>query len=156
VATIPLCEFLQSGHDVRFVNRALSGELLVEPATDESDSYKFAQWERELRDPDSANEAAARLEVQTRLIRLAGRLRHRRTGTRPSARLSRADQITCYIARNYHEPLTSQSIAEAIGVHPNYAMNLFRETFGTTVTTFITEHRISPPSDFWRPPTTRC
>ena len=29
------------------------------------------------------------------------------------------------------------------GLHPNYAMNLFRQTFGTTMTHFITEHRIS-------------
>ena len=57
--------------------------------------------------------------------------------------LSRADQLACYIARHYHRPLTSRSIAEANGVHPNYAMNLFRQTFGTTMTHFITEHRIS-------------
>ena len=57
--------------------------------------------------------------------------------------LSRADQLACYIARNYQQPLTSQSIADAIGVHPNYAMNLFRKTFGTTMTTFVTQHRIS-------------
>ncbi len=57
--------------------------------------------------------------------------------------LSSADQPACYIARNYQRPLTSQSIAEAIGVHPNDAMTLFHATFGTTTTTFITQHCIS-------------
>ena len=57
--------------------------------------------------------------------------------------LSRADQLACYIARNYHEPLTAEMIAKANGLHPNYAMNLFRRAFGTTMTTFITQHRIS-------------
>ena len=57
--------------------------------------------------------------------------------------LSRADRIACYIAQNYQEPLTSRSIAAANGLHPNYAMNLFRQAFGTTMTTFITQHRIS-------------
>jgi AraC-like DNA-binding protein len=51
--------------------------------------------------------------------------------------------LACYIARNYQQPLTSQLIAEANDVHPNYAMNLFRETFGTTMKSFVTQHRIS-------------
>ena len=36
-----------------------------------------------------------------------------------------------------------RAIAEANGVNPNYAMNLFRQTFGTTMSHFITEHRIA-------------
>ena len=57
--------------------------------------------------------------------------------------LSRADQLACYIAQNYHEPLTAEGIAKASGLHPNYAMNLFRQAFGTTMSDFITEHRLS-------------
>lgn len=143
VLTLPLSEFLQAAHEVVFVNRILRGELVLDPIGDECDTLKFQQWERELRERDSALEAAARLEVQARLLRLAGRLGNRPARTRPAANLSRADQIACHIARNYQKPLTTQSISEAIGVHPNYAMNLFRQTFGTTMTAFITEHRIS-------------
>jgi AraC-like DNA-binding protein len=143
VVTVPLSEFLQSAHEVHFVNRILRGELLVEPVADECDALKFKQWERELRERELAYESAARQEVQGRLMRLARRSRNRRTDSRPAANLSRADQIACYIARNYQKPLTAQSIAEAVGVHSNYAMNLFRQTFGTTMTSFITEHRIS-------------
>lgn len=143
VLTVPLSEFLQSSHEILFVNRILRGELLVEPLTDECDALKFQQWERELREREPANEAAARLEVQGRLMRFARRLRNQSTVSRPAANLSRADQIACYIARNYHKPLTAQSIAEAVGVNPNYAMNLFRQTFNTTMTSFLTEHRIS-------------
>lgn len=143
VVTVPLNEFLQSSHEVHFVNRILRGELLVEPVNDECDAPKFQQWERELREREPANEAAARLEVQGRLMRFARRVGNRPTVHRSAAKLSRADQIACYIARNYHKPLTAQSIAQAVGVHPNYAMNLFRQTFNTTITSFITEHRIS-------------
>ncbi len=143
VVTVPLSEFLQSAHEVLFVNRILRGELLVEPVTDECDALKFQQWERELREEAPTNEAAVRLEVQARLMRLARRLGNRRVGYRAAANLPRADQIACYIARNYHEPITARSIAVALGVHPNYAMNLFRQTFGTTMISFITEHRIS-------------
>jgi AraC-like DNA-binding protein len=143
VVTLPLSEFLQTTHEVLFVNRILRGELVLDPVSDECDALKFRQWEWELREREPANEAAARLEVQARLMRLARRLGNRSANSRPAANLSRADQIACYIASHYHEPLTAQSIAAAVGVHPNYAMSLFRETFGTTMTAFITEHRIS-------------
>jgi hypothetical protein len=136
VATVPLSEFLHAAHDVRFTNRLLRGELLVERASDETDPLKFQQWERVLRAEESAYEAAARLEIQARLVRFAGRLGNRPGSSRSTADLSRADQIACFIARNYYEPLTADSIAEAVGVHPNYAMNLFRQTFGTTMTAF--------------------
>ena len=62
---------------------------------------------------------------------------------RPDPTLSRADQLACYIARHYHEPLTAEMIAKANNLHPNYAMNLFRQAFGTTITTFIRQHRIT-------------
>ncbi|MBS0262890.1 MAG: helix-turn-helix domain-containing protein [Planctomycetes bacterium] len=143
VVTVPLSEFLHASHEVGFVSRILSGEVLVESVGDECDVLKFQQWERELRNAGEAQAAAARLEVRARLMRLGQRVNKRSAGSRPAANLPRADQIACYIARNYHKCLTAESIAEAVGVHPNYAMNLFRETFGTTMTRFITDHRIS-------------
>jgi AraC family transcriptional regulator, melibiose operon regulatory protein len=57
--------------------------------------------------------------------------------------LSRADQLACHIARHYQEPLTAGQIAAAAGLHPNYAMTLFRKAFGTTMTGFLIRHRIS-------------
>ena len=143
VVTVPLGEFLQTTNDVQFVNRILRGGLLLDPVVDECDSVKFQQWERELSERKPEHERAVQLEIQARLMRFARRLGNRPAGSRPTVDLSRADQIACYIARNYHQPLTALSIAEEVGLHPNYAMNLFRETFGTTMTSFITDHRIS-------------
>jgi AraC-like DNA-binding protein len=140
---LPLSEFLQTTQDITFVNLILRGELVLDPISDECDALKFQQWEREFRENESTNGVAARLEIQARLMRLAHRLGNRSSTSRAVANLPRADQIACYIARHYYEPLTAQSIAEAVGVHPNYAMSLFRETFGTTMTSFITQHRIS-------------
>lgn len=142
VLTLPLSEFLRMGLHLDSVNRVLRGELLIDSAQDETDELVFRRWERELKGGAPALERAAHLEVQARLLRFAGRLSDRATA--PSApMLSRADQLACYIAKNYQLPLTSQSIADANSVHPNYAMSLFRKTFGTTMTTFIIQHRIS-------------
>ena len=143
VVTLPLSDFLQAGLETSFVSRVLHGELVIDTAVDATDQLKFQQWERELRRGDPTNERAARLEVRARLLRLASGKVGRPAVSNSSPQLSRADQLACYIARNYHQPLTASSIAEANGVHPNYAMSLFRKTFGTTMTHFITEHRIS-------------
>ena len=143
VVTWPLSEFLAAGLELDVVNRVLHGELLVDSATDACDPLKFQQWERELQAGDAACERAAGLEAPARLLRLARGISSRPTVRYPAPMLSRADQLACYIAQNYQEPLTSRSIAAANGLHPNYAMTLFRRAFGTTMRTFITQHRIS-------------
>ncbi len=147
VVTVPLVEFLRMGLSQSVVHRILLGELLTDSREYELDHPKFRQWEQELRgnelrEQDPATKLAIRLEVQARLLRFArGTSKALEQNTMPL--LSSADQLACFVARNYQQPLTSQSIAKSIGVHPNYAMNLFRRTFGTTMTTFITQHRIS-------------
>ncbi len=142
VVTLPLSEFLRAGLDLRFVNRILQGELLIDLMHPERDQVTFRRWEQDLKSDDPVLQRAARLEVQARMLRFAHGMTDRPITT-SVAELTRADQIACYIARNYQQPLTSQSIAEATGVHSNYAMTLFRKTFGTTMTAFIIQHRLS-------------
>lgn len=142
VLTLPLREFLRAGIDRNVANRILQGELLIDAVQDNADEIAFHRWEQELRVEVSNLERAAQLEVRARLLRFAHRISDGPTARAPTM-LSRADQLACYIARNYQQPLTSQSIADANGLNPNYAMNLFRKTYGTTMTTFIIQHRIS-------------
>lgn len=143
VLTLPLSEFLAVGLELETVHRILEGELLIDTAIDACDELKFRRWEQDLREGDPVCQRAVNLEVQARLLRLSRVISKRPTVRHPDPTLSRADQLACYIARSYQEPLTSQTIAEANGLHPNYAMSLFRRAFGTTMTTFITQHRIS-------------
>lgn len=142
VVTLPLSEFLRFGVDTKFVSQILQGELLIDSKSDIPDEMMFQRWERDLQGIKPSLEKAARLEVHARLLRFADGGSIGRAAP-PNAMLSRADQVACYIARNYEQPLTSQAIADANGLHPNYAMNLFRKTFGTTMTAFVTQHRIS-------------
>jgi AraC-like DNA-binding protein len=143
VVTLPLGEFLATGLPVPFVNRILHGEVVVDAASDHCDPARLQQWELELRQRDPICERAIRLEVQARLLRLARATSGSPVSTHPDLVLSRADRLACYIARHYSEPLTAERIAMVNNLHPNYAMNLFRKAFGTTMTTFVTQHRIS-------------
>ena len=143
VVTLPLSEFLAIGLELEMVHRILEGELVIDSAIDACDALKFQRWEQDLREGDPVCERAVNLEVQARLLRLSRAISQCPTVRHPDPTLSRADQLACYIARHYQQPLTAQMIAEANGLHPNYAMNLFRRAFGTTMTTLITQHRIS-------------
>ena len=51
--------------------------------------------------------------------------------------------MACLIAQRYTEPLTVEQIGKKVGLHPNYAMSLFKKTFGTTLIDYLTHHRIS-------------
>lgn len=142
VVTLPLNEFMRSGVDADIVNRTLQGEVLVSSVQDERDLASFQRWESDLASRDPALARAAQLEIQARLLRFA----HDKSigGTaEPVDDLSTADQLACYIARHFYQPLTSASIAKAVDLHPNYAMSLFRKTFGISITSFITQHRLS-------------
>lgn len=142
VVTVPLGEFLAMGLPASFTNPLLEGALLLEPRPDPADGFRFAQWEQELRPGDPARERPVRLEIQARLLRLALNVAHAPAAPCPDPALSKADQLACYIARHYQEPLTASQIAAAHGLHPNYAMSLFRRAFGTTLTAFLTRHRL--------------
>ncbi|HVR34857.1 MAG TPA: helix-turn-helix domain-containing protein [Methylomirabilota bacterium] len=143
VVTFPLGEFLAAGLPTAFVNRILHGELMIDVATDPCDPLRLRQWETELRQGDPICERAIRLEVQARLLRLARAVSGSPAARHPDPTLSRADRLACYIASHYHESLTAGTIAKANNLHANYAMNLFRQAFGITITTFITRHRIT-------------
>ncbi len=51
--------------------------------------------------------------------------------------------MACIIAQRYREPLSVEKIGQMVGLHPNYAMGLFKKTFGTTLIDHITGHRIA-------------
>ncbi|ACB75406.1 helix-turn-helix domain-containing protein [Opitutus terrae] len=154
VATIPLVWFLQWNLPPRFVQRILHGEVLADPsiALASLDHSLFTRWVGDLSHASPAVVRFVSLEIEARLLRLANALPDEPSATAPRRRarsvpeaggLNRVEQIACFIARRYREKLRIDDIAAAAGLHPNYAMNLFRRTFGTTLGDYLTHHRIS-------------
>ena len=48
-----------------------------------------------------------------------------------------------FVAEHYTESVRVADIAEVAGLHPNYAMNLFRRTCGMTLWQYLTRLRLS-------------
>ena len=57
--------------------------------------------------------------------------------------LEKVEEMAQFIAVNHGRHLRVAEIAEAVNLHPNYAMSLFRKTFGISLVDYTTQHRIS-------------
>ncbi len=153
VATIPLQCFLQWRLPENFVQPMLQGRLVSEPtdARADSDTQLLMHWEDDLQKKAPELERPVLLEMQARLIRLAlnipsrpnSRRRRERLTTISDVGLNKVEQMACFIAQNYTQRLTVEQIGAAVKLHPNYAMNLFQKSFGTTLISYLTQHRIS-------------
>ena len=153
VATIPLQCFLQWRLPEDFVQPLMQGRLVSEPTADraDSDTHLFEHWEGDLSSQAPALERPVLLEMQARLLRLALAIpprqktkpRRARVSTVTETGLNKVEQMACFIAQNYTEKLTVEQIGEFVELHPNYAMNLFQKTFGTTLINYLTQHRVS-------------
>ena len=151
-ATIPFAWFLQFKLPDRFIQHLLRGEVCIEPDNSriDWDRAMFSQWERDLRKPREQQKAIVMLEMEARLLRLSLNLPPLRSGrdkgrhpASHDAGLNKVEQMACLIAQRYTEPLTITTIASSVGLHPKYAMRLFRKTFGTTLLDYLKHHRVS-------------
>lgn len=153
VATIPLPWFLQWRLADHFVQSLLQGQLRSEPDTRRAafDGQLFARWEDDLEVKSPDLEQAVLLEMQARLVRMANNLpatpqtarRTRQISTITDSGLNKVERMACFVAQRYTDQLTVQEIADVVNLHPNYAMNLFQRTFGTTLINYLTRHRVS-------------
>jgi AraC-like DNA-binding protein/mannose-6-phosphate isomerase-like protein (cupin superfamily) len=153
VATVPLPWFLQWRLPVQFVQALLRGQIVQEPARARSmaDAYLFAQWAEDLRQQNEQTREAVLHEMHARLIRLAQVIPAVKNpvsardpmSTLTEAGLSKVERMACFVAQRYRERITVRDIARIVGLHPNYAMALFQKTFGNTLVSYLTQHRVS-------------
>jgi AraC-like DNA-binding protein len=153
VMTLPLTWFLQFRLPEQFTHQILEGQVLVEPQVSPRGDYEmFEQWIDDLKSPRPGSDRIVLLEVEARLLRFAGALTAQHPGlgeyckAAPVCDAGSADrirQMLFFIAQNYTEQITVELIGKSAGLHPNYAMSLFRRTFGTTLTNYVTRYRLS-------------
>lgn len=154
VVTIPFAWFLGLKLPDRLLQPVLHGACVREPdAQRESyDRTLFMSWLEDFQSGQPPRLRVAQEEIEVRLRRLAlslpdesehPRLKNSRHHVVGEGGLSKVEQMAAFIARHYAEDLSAQRIGEAVGLHPNYAMNLFQSAFGTTLFSYLTELRVS-------------
>ena len=154
VVQIPLPWFVSWNLPGEFVQRVLSGNFIREPDPSSrrvADEMLMLQWERDLAHGHSeTSKKIVLMEVEARLMRLADAVLSsgsvqpvpHPSHARPNVPGESIDKMTAYIAAHYHEPIGVNDIAKAAGLNPAYAMRLFRKLWGTTMGSFLLQHRL--------------
>lgn len=149
---IPLGVFLQWRLPPEIVGEVLHGNIVVDqtPATTAIDHGQFPLWFDEISQGDPERVETVFLEIQARLRRASLSLRrHGReidTTAPPLALLAGSDKLgvmTAYIAERYTENVTPAEVADRVGLHPKYAMSVFKKAFDMTVVEYVTQLRVS-------------
>ncbi len=132
--------------------RLLGGEMVQEPEAVGSDKLLFEQWRADMADPAPEARHNVHLELEARLCRLARRL----APAGPSVALpadartvgkveevSKVEEMAAWMGEQYAEGITAADVARAAGLHPKYAMALFRRCCGMTLGDYLTQQRLS-------------
>ena len=111
----------------------------------------FLRWREELLSGDTALEQIVRDELTARVRRLDREGWHdlrevapvipQEPGHDGDRRLA-VERMARYIGERGLEAITVEDVARAVGLHPNYAMSLFRRAVGLTIKQSITRHRL--------------
>ena len=155
--TIPFDVFLRWQLSELLTRQVICGKFLTEPEEKvvmhhQANQILFRQWYADLQQNSPDHCKVVLLEVEARLRRLALSLSiqerkfARQEGSRaslPVGESTNVEQLACFIAEHYTEPLGVELIAQTIHLHPNYVMGLFRRSFGMSIIDYVTQYRVS-------------
>jgi len=152
VITLPLPWVLNWNLPGPFINQLLNGRLLQEnqPSEGYPDHQIFEQWYQDITHHLQHCHEIILLEIKARLLRLATNLiasnalesfndHVKPVGTQS---VSKIERMAKFIAQNYTEQICVADIAKEVNLHPDYAADLFRKTFGVTLNHFIIQYRV--------------
>lgn len=151
VMTIPLSSFLNLRLPSFFIQKLLQGIFIADTQSSDclSDEIRFESWLKDLEHDSKELKSICFLEIEARLRRFVFRLESTdyKSNLEPltlgEGDLNNVEKMAVFIAQNFTESLTTDVIASSVDLHPNYAMRLFRKTFGKTMIDYITEIRLS-------------
>ena len=149
--TVPLALVLQWQLPAALTNRILYGRPVVEADRDPTqatlDAILVRRWLDEVRDGGIERRRIALLEIEARVRRLALSLVAEAAfdvvAPAGFGRRVKAERMARFIAEHYTEDLTVGHIAHTASLHPNYAMHIFRQTFGMSVVDYLTHYRVA-------------
>jgi AraC-like DNA-binding protein len=142
---VPLVWLLRLGLPGPFMRRVMGGEMVVDADPLEADREMLERWSDELPRADDARMRLIVREVESRVMRLA----LSQTGEDKSEYVPweghpvrKVSEMARFVAQNCARPLRSEDVADHVGLHPNYAMTLFKRRYGMTLGDYLTRLRV--------------
>jgi AraC-like DNA-binding protein len=141
---VPLSTLLRYNLGGTFVRKVLAGEVVVDPQSPAWDAELTRRWVADASGSDPITWRTCELEVEARLRRLAWKRQHK---TAPRSTENKAQKqveaITAFLAESYRDDISTADIGRAIGLHPNYAMTLFRRECGMSIWQYLIRLRLA-------------
>lgn len=141
---VPLVWVLRWGLPEPFMRRLMSGEMLADDPS-EVDRLLLDRWNEELPDADPNRLRLITREVEARVTRVALAQPDEPGGRHATSKggpLRKVSEMARFIAENHARRLPLEAVARHVGLHPNYAMTLFRHHYGMTLSTYLTRLRV--------------
>lgn len=142
--TLPLTWFLHCRWPEPFKRAVLNCDLVYDHAPRPQDRLQSFQWQSDLGRGTLADRDIVLLEVEARLKRMAQQVGSPNQPPPASPHdQSQAEKMAAFLAGSFLEPVTVEDAARAAGLHPNYAMRVFRRAYGQTIIEYLTQVRVA-------------
>jgi AraC family transcriptional regulator, melibiose operon regulatory protein len=153
VLYVPMAAFLELP-TLSHLRQAIFGGALIEALDLKTyDFDMFARWRLDLLSGDRSLEPIVRDEVTARVRRLDREGWHDLRNAQPLAqvaahhdhdhnRVLKVEAMARFIGENALEDISTDDVGRAVGLHPNYAMSLFKRVLGLSIKQSITRQRL--------------
>jgi AraC family transcriptional regulator, melibiose operon regulatory protein len=142
---VPLVWVLRLGLPSSFMRRLMGGEMIWDAEPLETDRPMLDLWSSELPHADGERRRLVIREVEARIMRLAlaqaGEVGGEHVPSEVGA-VRKVSEMARFVAENHAGPLRLDDVARQVGLHPNYAMTLFRRHYGMTLGDYLTRLRV--------------
>ena len=150
-AHLPLVYFFRMRLPESVPSRLMQGATLVTAATDAADRENFTRWYSYAQSGDPVKAEHAVNELLLRIERigfesysLVPDCPNMSAGEQSNQQSSRAVARMCdFIAGNFLQDIDSIDIATSAGLHPKYAMSVFKKSTGMTLNNYVSLLRLS-------------
>lgn len=148
---IPMSVFLGLPSLSRFRDAVFRGAMIEAMEIRPFDREMFIRWREELLSGDATLEQIVRDEVTARVRRLdrEGWRDLRAVGSaivlpdrHEAERRLPIEKMARFISEHALEPISAVDVARSAGLHPNYAMTLFKRVIGQTIAQAIVRQRL--------------
>lgn len=148
---VPMSVFLGLVNLSRFRDAVFRGAMIEALEIRSWDRDIFQRWREELLAGDENLAEIVRNELTARVLRIErdGWRDLREEGSaiasfsaNDSERVEHIERMLRFIAEHALENISAEDVGTAVGLHPNYAMSIFKRAVGHTINQAIVRHRL--------------
>ncbi|NCB56484.1 MAG: transcriptional regulator MelR [Gammaproteobacteria bacterium] len=152
VINIPLSRFLGLPVDDLLLNKVLHGSVVISTTKDLFGSHELRRWHNDSLCHSHGLYQLMQEEITLMIKRVAvsgwKELLHTSPGKLHSLQMNERkiryiQQMLGFIAEHYHEAIRVNEVAAEVQLHPNYAMNLFKQVMGYSIKDHITMMKVN-------------